>query len=189
MDCNNELPSSDSFSVDITTPKSFNHSSPKPEKRLRKSLPPSLRNVLVVDDSTMNRKMICKLFTKKGISCDQAEDGSIAVDMMKSILKSKPDSWNDTTTASDEIASLQHGNYDAILMDYQMPNMDGPTAIRAIRSLGYKGVVIGVTGNVMALDQQEMMAAGANDVLPKPFDIDKFWDAYNRTATNTQSFR
>ena len=109
--------------------------------------------------------------------------------LMKPILKSKSDSWNDTTTASDEIAYLQHGNYDAILMDYQMPNMDGPTAIRAIRSLGYKGVVIGVTGNVMALDQQEMMAAGANDVLPKPFDIDKFWDAYNRTATNTQSFR
>ena len=75
---------------------------------------------------------------------------------------------------------IVRGQYDVILMDYQMPNMDGPTAIRAIRSLGYKGVIIGVTGNVMALDQQEMIAAGADDVLSKPFEIDKFWEIYNR---------
>jgi len=94
------------------------------------------------------------------------------------------DNWLLATVDVGEIGSdsiiVGRGQYDVILMDYQMPNMDGPTAIRAIRSLGYKGVIFGVTGNVMALDQQEMIAAGADDVLPKPFDIDKFWDAYKR---------
>ena len=146
-----------------------------------------VRSILVVDDSAINRKMMCRLFTRNSIPCDQAEDGFIAVEMVQAIsneASTETDNWLLATVDVGGIGSdsiiVGRGQYDVILMDYQMPNMDGPTAIRAIRSLGYKGVIFGVTGNVMALDQQEMMAAGADDVLPKPFDIDKFWDAYKR---------
>lgn len=65
--------------------------------------------------------------------------------------------------------------YDFILIDYQMPKMDGPTAIAAIRALGYKGIILGLTGNVLAADQDVMMAAGANDVLTKPLDSNILW--------------
>ena len=78
--------------------------------------------VLVVDDSDLNRKMICKaLVATKEFQCEQAVDGSVAVQMVKSNLS---------------------GQYDIILMDYQMPVMDGPTAISEIRKLGYKYVPV-----------------------------------------------
>jgi two-component system sensor histidine kinase BarA len=53
--------------------------------------------------------------------------------------------------------------------------MDGPEAIAAIRALGFKGVILGLTGNVMAADQDVMKAAGANDVLTKPLDSNILW--------------
>jgi CheY-like chemotaxis protein len=43
--------------------------------------------------------------------------------------------------------------FHVVVMDYQMPNMDGPTAIKAIRKLGYRGMIIGLTGNAMQCDQ------------------------------------
>ena len=70
--------------------------------------------------------------------------------------------------------------YDLVLMDYQMPTMDGPTAIAAIRALGYKGVILGLTGNVMAGDQDAMTAAGADGILAKPLDVTILWDALKR---------
>ena len=68
------------------------------------------------------------------------------------------------------------GKYDVILMDYQMPNMDGPTAISAIRALGYTGVILGLTGNAAAIDQEAMVTAGADGVLTKPLDANLFWN-------------
>jgi len=148
-------------------------------------LPPeSIRSILVVDDSAINRKMLCRLFASKGIPCDQANDGCIAVDLVQQGISNDAsttsNNWMLSTEVGPDSVIVGHSQYDVILMDYQMPNMDGPTAIRIIRSMGYKGVIIGVTGNVMAMDQQEMIAAGADDVLSKPFDIDKFWESYSR---------
>ena len=57
---------------------------------------------------------------------------------------------------------------DLILMDFQMPNMDGPTATKLIRGLGFKGLVIGVTGNGLPVDIETFIASGANCVLLKP---------------------
>ena len=60
------------------------------------------------------------------------------------------------------------GAYDVILMDYQMPVMDGPTAIKAIRTLGFKGKIVGLTGNALQSEQNVMLDAGAELVLTKP---------------------
>ena len=58
--------------------------------------------------------------------------------------------------------------YDVILMDFVMPCMDGPTATYHIRNMGYKGLIIGVTGNTMQFDIDHFIEKGANSVIPKP---------------------
>ena len=52
-----------------------------------------------------------------------------------------------------------------------MPNMDGPTATEAIRSLGYRGRIVGVTGNAMQHDIDHFLRKGADRVMVKPVDI------------------
>ena len=74
--------------------------------------------------------------------------------------------------------------YDFILMDYQMPVMAGPAAIAAIRGLGYQGVILGLTGNVLSVDQNVMVAAGADGVLTKPLEIDVLWDLLTALLKN-----
>jgi CheY-like chemotaxis protein len=85
-------------------------------------------HVLVVDDSAMSRKMLCKILKKDHHTCEEAEDGAWAVE-----------------TAQAKLAG-GGGFFDAILMDFVMPNMDGPDATAAIRTLGVSCPIFGVTG-------------------------------------------
>ena len=78
----------------------------------------------------MNRKMLGKLLKSVGHVCDEADDGDVAV------VKAK----------------CEHAagrKYDAILMDFIMPKMDGPTATREIRAAGITWPIFGVTGNAL----------------------------------------
>jgi CheY-like chemotaxis protein len=84
--------------------------------------------------------------------CDEAEDGKFAVEMVKT-------------------AAEKNRPYDLVLMDYEMPVMDGPTAASKIRSFGSDVFIIGVTGNMMAEDVDHFCECGANVVLPKPFKM------------------
>jgi signal transduction histidine kinase/CheY-like chemotaxis protein len=124
--------------------------------------PPPLRevyDVLVVDDSSLNRKLLCKLFRQSRYTCDEANDGMIAVDKVKA-----------------RMAQAVRGKYqyDAILMDFVMPVMDGPTATQIIRGLGYTGPIFGVTGNALESDVNYFTSSGVNAVLAKPFDFAHF---------------
>ena len=110
------------------------------------------RRVLIVDDVAMNRKMLKRLFETRFEQCHEAEDGQQAVDMVKEALASGV-------------------NYDIITMDYQMPVMDGVTATKLIRKLGYKGQIIGVTGNALQGDIKAFISNGASIVLAKPLSI------------------
>lgn len=105
--------------------------------------------VLVVDDAKMNLKLLMRLVAKKGHKVDGAEDGAIAVEKASQAME-------------------EGCEYDVILMDYQMPNMDGPTATRILRSKGCSAFICGVTGNVMAEDIKHFKKCGANAVLHKP---------------------
>ena len=79
---------------------------------------------------------------------------------------------------SEGLSSSEKEYYDFIMIDYQMPKMDGPTAIAAIRAMGYRGAILGLTGNVVAVDQEAMVQAGADSVLTKPLvDVDLLWKA------------
>ena len=105
--------------------------------------------VLVVDDSAMNRKMMIRGILKRVGLIDEAEDGAVAVEKMTASLASRTP-------------------YDIVFLDYQMPVMDGPTAAKEMRRLGYKGKIIGVTGNALPEDIATFISQGVNQVLLKP---------------------
>jgi len=119
--------------------------------------------ILVVDDSDTNRKFLTRILQNHGHTCDQARNGSEAVEI---ILESMVDNRDlDDGTNHDE------NHYDAVLLDYEMPVMNGPTAAKKMRVLGSDAFIVGITGNLLPEDIEHFKDQGANEVLPKPFNI------------------
>jgi signal transduction histidine kinase/CheY-like chemotaxis protein len=116
-------------------------------------------DILVVDDSGLNRKLLCRLLRASKHICDEANDGLAALERVKIKI------------AGELGAKLR---YDVILIDFVMPVMDGPTATKAIRALGYEGLILGVTGNTLDSDINYFVKCGADAVLAKPFDFAAF---------------
>ena len=114
------------------------------------------RRILVVEDNELNREILCSLLEELGADVRSAENGAMAVMMFE---RSEP------------------GEIDGILMDMQMPVMDGCTAARRIREMDRedaKGVAIfACTANAFQDDIDRAKAAGMNDHLVKPLDMEK----------------
>jgi len=105
--------------------------------------------ILVVEDNPINQQVAVGLLAKLGHRADVADDGAEAVTL------------------------VERGDYDLILMDMQMPRMDGLTATRIIRGLpGGKAevVIVAMTANAMSGDRDACLAAGMDDYLAKPID-------------------
>jgi signal transduction histidine kinase/CheY-like chemotaxis protein len=116
-------------------------------------------DVLVVDDSSLNRKLLCRVLKTSGCICEEADDGLSAVQRVKDRMNGKDG---------------KKPSYDIILMDFVMPNMDGPTATQTIRGLGYTAPIFGLTGNALDSDVSHFLNCGVKVVLPKPFDLARF---------------
>ena len=114
------------------------------------------KKVLLVEDNEMNRQIASDILVDNGFEVFTAENGKQAVDLMKD---SKP------------------GQYDLILMDVQMPIMDGFAATRAIRVLpaGYQSriPIVAMTANAFEEDRKAALDAGMDEHISKPIDIDK----------------
>lgn len=110
-------------------------------------------HLLVVDDSAMNRDLVVRALALEGATATLAADGQQAVQLLKTRPK----------------------GFDAVLMDVQMPVMDGLTATRLIRGeLGLLELpVIAFTAGVRDEQQALARASGANDVLAKPMDLEQ----------------
>ena len=121
------------------------------DKRVKNLLP----KILVVDDALLNRTMLIRLLRTRCSSSAEAEDGSVAVEMIRQSM-------------------AQNAQFDVVLMDSCMPEMDGPSATRIIRDMGFKGLILGVTGNALPEDVANFMASGANAVLVKPLNVNEF---------------
>jgi signal transduction histidine kinase/CheY-like chemotaxis protein/HPt (histidine-containing phosphotransfer) domain-containing protein len=106
--------------------------------------------VLLVDDSPLNREVAIEFLRETGLLIDQAVNGREAVE------------------------KVQSGNYQLVLMDIQMPEMDGITATRTIRADSrYRDLpIIAMTAHAMAGDRERSLEAGMNDHLTKPIDPD-----------------
>ena len=130
------------------------------------------KKVLIVDDVAMNRKMLRRVLESRFDIVEEAGDGQEAVDMVR--------------------AAQIHGGdalYDVITMDYQMPVMDGVTATRILRDLGYDGAIVAVTGNAFPADVQRFILSGANEVFIKPLDLKKFDTFLTVFHSRTRSLR
>ena len=104
--------------------------------------------------------MLCKTMRVAGHECDEAEDGLIALNKVKDKLSM--------------VGGVGGQMYHAILMDTNMPNMDGPTAAKSMRDLGVTIPIFGVTGNGEEADIEHYKSQGATAVFVKPFDMNRF---------------
>src|SRR6516164_3112366 len=109
--------------------------------------------ILLVEDNELNREVALGLLEDAQLSIDTAENGEIAVQM------------------------IGKQNYELVLMDMQMPVMDGLAATRAIRANPeFRSLpIIAMTANAMASDREKCVQAGMNDHLAKPIDPDQLF--------------
>jgi signal transduction histidine kinase/DNA-binding response OmpR family regulator len=114
--------------------------------------------VLLVEDNELNREVALGLLEDAHMAIDQAENGEVAVRMVRT------------------------GKYELVMMDMQMPVMDGIAATKAIRSNPqFKTLpIIAMTANVMATDREKCFEAGMNDHVSKPIDPDELFAALMR---------
>ena len=111
--------------------------------------------ILLVEDNEVNQQVACELLQAAGFVVDVAENGRIALER------------------------VQAQPYDLVLMDMQMPVMDGLEATRAIRRLAHLGAlpIVAMTANAMQADRQRCVDAGMNGYVTKPIDPDALWRA------------
>ncbi len=137
-----------------------------------KRSPPGVRRLsglrcLVVDDSQMNRNVVERLLNAEGAEVVAAENGREALDILRNVDES----------------------IDVVLMDIQMPVMDGLTAIRAIREeLGLSDLpVIALTAGVLDKERHQVFLAGANDFVSKPIDLESLIDLLQSRTARAQA--
>jgi two-component system sensor histidine kinase/response regulator len=111
------------------------------------------RPILVVDDEPINREVACSQLEAAGLVVDQAEDGAEAIRLATS------------------------RNYAAVIMDMQMPTLNGLDATRALRAMAaYRETpIIALTANVFAEDKARCFAAGMNDFVAKPCEPESLY--------------
>ncbi len=114
------------------------------------------KHILVVDDVEINRIILVELLSALGASCDEAGNGKEALEAFE---------------------QSQPGDYDLILMDVQMPVMDGYATTRAIRNSGHPAAqtvpIIAITANAFVDDVRDAIDSGMDAHIAKPVQIDK----------------
>lgn len=112
------------------------------------------RRILLVEDNELNREIATEVLTEVGFIVEEVENGQIAVD---------------------RISSAEPGYYDLVLMDIQMPVMNGYEAARAIRKLSKPELanipIIAMTANAFDEDRKQAMESGMNEHMAKPIDV------------------
>lgn len=114
-------------------------------------LPPA--RVLLADDGEANRKLATLLLTRAGLTVEAVENGAEA------------------------LAKAEETEFDLVLMDMQMPVLDGWSATRQLRDRGFEKPIIALTAAAMVEDAERCFEAGCDDFLTKPIELDKLMAA------------
>ena len=120
------------------------------------------KRILLAEDNDLNAEIAMTVLNENGLEVDRAVDGKVCVDMLEAV---------------------REDYYDGILMDIQMPNMNGYEATEAIRSLGGKRgsiPIIAMTANAFEEDRKKALAAGMNAHIVKPIDIEVMLNTLGR---------
>lgn len=107
-----------------------------------------MAKILIVDDDELLSEMLSLRLTADGHAATRAVDGRDGVD--KALTKP----------------------FDMVLMDIQMPEMDGGQAVTALRNLGYKGLLVGLSGNTVTADIEAALDNGFDAYITKPIGSD-----------------
>ena len=125
------------------------------------------KRLLLVEDNELNREIAEEILRESGFEVESAEDGTVAVDMVRN---SEP------------------GYYSLILMDVQMPIMDGYEATKAIRALDNKALaeipIVAMTANAFDSDRKAAIESGMNDHITKPIDVQALTETISRILLN-----
>ncbi|MDI1303405.1 MAG: response regulator [bacterium] len=122
-------------------------------------------NILLVEDNELNQLLAIKVFEKFDKTIDIADNGKIAID------------------------KIEKNNYDIILMDIQMPEMDGIELTKYIRaSVGPKSntPIIALTAHATVIEEKRCLDNGMNDYLSKPFDFNELLEKIHYNLMNTK---
>ena len=129
----------------------------------------STGRILLAEDVELNQEIAVTILGDAGFSTEVAENGQIAVDMLK---KSEP------------------GYYQLVLMDVQMPVMNGYEATKAIRKLENKELasipILAMSANAFEEDKQEALKCGMNGHIAKPIDIKNLFDTLSKALKQTR---
>ncbi len=114
-------------------------------------------NILLVEDNQLNIMLISSLFSENNLKLQTAANGKVCIEMLK--------------TKHDLTKSKLSKNFDIILMDMEMPEMNGYEAVKIIRNKLKNNVpIIAMTANAMAGEREKCLDLGMNDYISKPID-------------------
>ena len=122
-----------------------------------------MSEILIVDDDVDTCHNLADILADLGYTCDTANDGFSALDLVR------------------------RNSYRVALLDYRMPGMDGLTLCRSIRALRANTIAIIVTAYTGQATPDQLLAAGASQILPKPVDVADLIDTLKKLCDAPQA--